>query len=354
MSFTTTLLMRSRDFRIVLVARALCLFGDEAALVALTLRLHDTGGGPSLVALLLGAGLLPLVLLAPLAGSMVDRFDSRTLLVTSSLGSALVCLVLAWTTAPAAVLALVALLGAGQAVAGATWQAMIPALVGEERVGEAMGLLQAGFTTAGIAAPAFAGLLSGAFGPRVPLLVDAGTFVALAAAAVAVRVRRVPATAADETGGARDGLAFLRRDPVVAPLVLSLGVFVLLGQMVNVVEVFLVRDTLASTATWYGLLAAIWATGAVGGALYGGRRPDEAARVMAISLATGVLSLSLLCFAVAPGIWFLVPLSVLGGAANGVLNACAGAVVIITSAVGLYFLSVVAPRLHSPPSAGNL
>jgi MFS family permease len=238
-------------------------------------------------------------------------------------------MLLAFTRAPAGMLALVGLLGAGQAIAGATWQAMVPALVGLERVGEAMGLLQAGFTSAGIAAPALAGLLSGTFGTQVPLLLDAVSFLALAVAAGALRTRRVPVVDAGAGVRSADGLRFLRQDPVVAPLVLNLGVFVLLGLMVNVVEVFLVRDTLHSSATWYGLLAAVWALGAVAGSLLGGRQPGQSARVTATCLSAAVLSVSLLCFSAAPDVWFLVPVSLLGGAANGVVNVCVGAVIIM-------------------------
>jgi MFS family permease len=37
----------------------------------------------------------------------------------------------------------------------------------------------------------------------------------------------------------------------------------------------------------------------------------------------------LLCFSAAPDVWFLVPVSLLGGAANGVVNVCVGAVIIM-------------------------
>src|SRR5690242_621294 len=111
MSFTSAQLGRTRDLWVSVLARAVSLLGDEAAVIALTLRLHDSGGGAGVVAALLVAGLLPLVVLAGVAGRLVDRYDSRTLLVWSGLGQAAVCVVLALVHSGPATLALVVVLG---------------------------------------------------------------------------------------------------------------------------------------------------------------------------------------------------------------------------------------------------
>src|SRR5882762_4772719 len=95
MSFTPARVGRSRDLWLAVVARAVSLLGDEAAVIALTLRLHDSGRGAGAIAALFVAGMLPLVVLAPLAGRLVDRYDSRRLLVWSGLAQAVVCAVLA-------------------------------------------------------------------------------------------------------------------------------------------------------------------------------------------------------------------------------------------------------------------
>jgi tripartite-type tricarboxylate transporter receptor subunit TctC len=74
----------SRQLWTVAIGRAVSLCGDEAALVALSLRLEGKGAAPWTIAALFVAGLLPLVALAGPVGRLVDRADSRTLLVTSS------------------------------------------------------------------------------------------------------------------------------------------------------------------------------------------------------------------------------------------------------------------------------
>lgn len=324
MSFTSAPLGRNRDLWVSVIARAVSLLGDEAAVIALTLRLHDSGGGAGVVAALLVAGLLPLVVFAGVAGRLVDRYDSRTLLVWSGLGQAAVCVVLALVHSGPATLALVVVLGAGQAVNGATWQALLPSIVGPAQLPAAMGLSQAARTMAGIAAPAVGGILTGRFGARVPLLLDAATFVAVTLSALLIRTRRTT-RATDPKWRMRGGFAIVRDDPVLAVLLTMLGAFIALGAMVNVIEVFLVRDTLHASATWYGVLGGTWAVGMLAGSLVGGRWSSPPALVRMILFSAVVLSLSLGGYGFVPSVAGLLPLAVAGGAANGLLNLSTGA-----------------------------
>jgi MFS family permease len=90
----------------------------------------------------------------------------------------------------ATVIAFAALLGVGQAINGTTWQAVVPSLVSKDDLIRATSIVQAGVTLAGIAAPALGGVLTGAYGTAVPLLVDAASFLLLGAVGVAVAGRR--------------------------------------------------------------------------------------------------------------------------------------------------------------------
>jgi MFS family permease len=316
MSFTISASKRT-DLYLTVVARAVSLLGDEAAVIALSLRLHDNGGGASAIAALLVAGFLPLVVLAPVAGAIVDRFDSRRLLVSTSVAQAALCLVLSQVQATPAVLSLVVALGAGQAINGATWQALLPSIAGVDGLPRAIGLSQAATTLAAIAAPAAGGLLTGLWGPRVPLLLDAATFVVIAVAALLVRTRR---TGNPRKAGERGGLSLVRRDPVLLRLLAMLGVFITLGGMVNVVEIFLVRDTLHATAVWYGALGAVWGTGMFAGSVLGGRLQGEEALLKGLLASACVLSIAVAGYAGVGSVALIVPLALLGGAANGVLN----------------------------------
>jgi MFS family permease len=315
MSFTSA----RRDLLLVVTAKSVSWLGDEVALVALTLLLQASGRGAIAIAELLIANALPMVLLSGVVGRIVDRFDNRALLIGSSLTQAALCTLLAFASAPTAVLVLVALLGAGQAVNSATWTALLPAIVGPDNVAKAVGKSQVGTTLAGIASPALGGVLTGLYGSRVPLLIDAATFLAVLAAAVFMHTRREvsrPAAGVKQHGG----LAIVRRDALLRPLFVLLALFVLIGCMVNVADVFLVRETLGASTTWYGVSGAAFAAGALTGAvlssrLVGTRRLALGFVGSAVALAVGLCAIGL-----APAVAWLLPFGFATGAANGVLN----------------------------------
>lgn len=302
--------------RLAAGGRAVSWLGDEVALVALMLRAQSQGGGAAGVAALMIANALPLVLLSGVAGRLVDRYDNRRLLIASSAAQALLCAVLAFAPAQGAVLGLLALLGAGQAVSSATWAALLPTIVRAEELPRAVSMVSAATTLAGIVAPALGGVLYGAYGTRVPLLVDAATFLAVLGAAAAVRTRRVVTRGTRKLHG---GLAIARADALLRPLIVMLALFVLLGAMVNVVDVFLVRGTLGASAVWYGLAGAAYSVGAFAGAVGAGRLHGAAALARGLVGACATLAIGLAAMGCVPNVMWLLPVGLVAGAGNGAL-----------------------------------
>lgn len=316
------------DLYLATVARAVSTIGNEVAVIALLLRLHDAGGDGWAVAGLLVAGTLPLVLLAPLAGMLADRYDSRSLIVGGSLVQAGLCGALAFAGPAPLVLVLVAANAAASAVVGPTLTALVPVLVPRSRLAMAVGLQESGQLAAILVGPILGGVLTGATGgATVPLLADAGTFVVLAVAAALVKTRRRPKPAAGRSR-AMAGILLLGTDPVIRTVAILLAVLVLVGEAVTVAEVFLVRDTLAAGATAFGALSAAFTGGMIAGtlpavALKTGRRLLAAIPPASLAMAAGLIgagSISALagvfvCYAIA-------------GAGAGALNVAATTLVL--------------------------
>jgi MFS family permease len=313
-----------RDLVIALVGRMVSTFGDGVALVALTLRLQADGAHPYQVGLLLAAGVIPVLLLARPVGRLVDAHDSRRLLVGGGLVEVAATIPLVFLHSVGPIVALVAVLGAAASVTGATWSALIPRVVGEEHLAEAVSAQQSLNVLVLVAAPAVGGLLVGAFGSGAPMAVDAATFVVVTVAAALVRTRRVPERVPTVEGPSpvRGGFAILRADRVLAPLLAGVALVVLLVGMVDVVLVYLVRDTLHAGGVWYGVAEASWMAGMVAGSLGAGRVRAERGQVRATIAGAAVACVGVAGFAVAPAVGILVPLSVLGGVGNGYAGTC--------------------------------
>ena len=310
-------------------ARAVSELGNALAVVALVLRMHDSGGGAGWVAAVLLADAVPIALLSPVAGVLVDRFDNRRLIVAASLVQVGLCTALAFTSSTAAILALVAMLGACTALTGPAWGALARRMVVPEALAGVFGLQQTLSALALVAGPALGGLLMGAYGPRVPLLVDAATFLAVTGAAVAIRVRRRPdaeraARGADATSPRmRDGFVLVWRDRPLAAVLAMLCAFILVGEVVNVAEVFLVRDALGASATAFGIVSAAWAVGLLIGGVLGGTRSSAVQQLRAVLGSALVLAVASGLAGTVPSVGALVALFLVGGVANGVLGVCA-------------------------------
>ncbi|AGZ38603.1 MFS transporter [Actinoplanes friuliensis] len=320
MSFTTTE-SRWTDVYLAAGARGVSVCGDFLAATALALALQSAGAGGLAVSGLLLAAALPLAVLAPITGRIADRVDSRKLLIIAGIAQALVCVALAFAEGTVVIIALVAVLACGLAVTQPTLAALLPAMVRREHLARASGINQTAGMVGMLIAPAAAGLLVGQFGIRVPLLIDAATYLSLVAAGLLIRTRRVPAAglARSETVAWR-----LRDDRLVAVLVGAIAAVVAGVGAITVIEVFFIRETLGASTTVFGLLSATWTAGMLAGAWFfgrvGDRMPGPARMVQVTLLCAGVTCAVVL---LAAGAWhalLLVPLWLIGGAGNGGIN----------------------------------
>ena len=232
---------------------------------------------------------------------------------------------------------LVVVLQCGQAVAGPTWGALTPRIVGDDEVGRVLALQQSLLAVTAVAGAALAGLVVGAHGTAAALWLDAATFGGLLAAAALVRTRR-GGRPADRTAGrpprprTLDGLRVLRRDRLVWLVFAWTVPFVIVLEGVNVVEVFLVRDDLGASATSYGVLQGFFGAGAVGGSWLAGRCVGDGQRVRALLLGLGGTAVAIALAGVSPTVAFLAAVLVVQGVSNGAVNAALGPLYVVRTA----------------------
>ena len=313
-----------RDVYLVAGSRAVSVCGDFLAATTLALVLQRSGHGGLAVSGLFLAASLPLALLAPITGRLADRADSRTLLVAAGLAQAVACLALAFATRPVVIVALVAVLSCGLAVTQPTLGALLPEMVRREDLAKASSLSQTAGTIGMLLAPALAGILVGLTGPRLPLLLDAASYLALVVAGFLVRTRRRGRSAAG--GNAQVGWR-LRDDRVLAVMVAALAAMVGGVSAINVFEVFFVRDTLGASTTMFGLVAAAWTAGMLIGAVVVARVPQARITVRAVLALMAGSCVPVLGAAFVGSAWWMVPLWVAGGVCNGAINVCTAVIV---------------------------
>jgi MFS family permease len=314
MSFTSP-----RDVYLAASARGVSQLGDFLAATSLVLALQQRGAGAYAVAAVLAAAALPTVVLAPLAGRVVDRIDSRVTLTVVGVAQAVCCALMAYVRSPWLLVLLAALLAAGLAFTTPTFSALLPDMAGPAGVGRAMAIFQTAGSIGALAGPALAGVLVGLYGLRVPLLVDAASFLAVVGAGLLLRTRRIARVTTESEPSGPPWRT--RMDPLLTMTIAMVGALTLTVNTTMVAMVFFTRGTLGASATSYGLIEATW-TGAM---LFGGWL--AAFRVRGdTSLGRSVIGTHLIIAALiviaglVPAYGWLFPLWALGGLANGVEN----------------------------------
>jgi MFS transporter, DHA3 family, macrolide efflux protein len=135
---------------------------------------------------------LPKVIISPLAGVLVDRWNRRFAMIMSDLGTGLVTiaiLALVWTNHLAVWQIYLALIVSSSlnAFQQPAYTASIAQLVPKNNLIRANGMVQASFAIAKIASPAIAGLLLHRFGLKTILCIDISTFAIAISTLISVK-----------------------------------------------------------------------------------------------------------------------------------------------------------------------
>ena len=295
------------------------MFGSALTLIVVlfTLRHH----GPFAIAAALVALELPVVLGSPLVGWLVDSWPNRRLMVVALAVQAATSAGLAFLLGNvAAAVLLLFLLGTGTALTAPAASALIPQVTGEDAATRGYALFATVRVAATLVGSTAGGVLVAGPGPRVALLIDAGTFAVQAGLLLLVHTERDPRgdpTPANTPGGhALAGLGHLHRQRILLFAVLGLGVMVTAAVLVNVAEVFFVTAVLQAGAAVLGVLGTCWGLGMVAGSRLAGKLTSSRALIMGLCLGGMVMGAGLLAPAVAPTL----PVTVLGWIAGGLGN----------------------------------
>jgi DHA3 family macrolide efflux protein-like MFS transporter len=193
------------------VSQTTSMFGTSLTGFALGVWVYQTTGSVTRFALIAFCTMLPGILLSPIAGALVDRWDRRWTMAVSDLGSGLCSLLIAillWQGALQiwhiyVLMALSSTLGAPQMLA---FNASIPLLVPQRQLSRANGIFQLGSAAAEVGAPAVAGVLVAWAGVQAALLIDFLTCIIAIGLLLSVRIPRLerpPAAEGAEGAGGK-------------------------------------------------------------------------------------------------------------------------------------------------------
>jgi MFS family permease len=284
-------LRQNRNFQRLWLGQAVSMTGDyvfnTTVILWITVKIAEgRSWAPAAVGGVVIAAAASAMIVGPVAGVFVDRWNRRRTMLTADACRALLIAGLLSLADPAVArrlspLVMVGLIYLVVAVASGFAQffnpsrfAVLGLVVAPDDRAKASGLLQATGSFAAIIGPPLAAPLLFAFGVQWALLINAGSF---ALSFVTILAMRLPAEqreprAAGEGFGAElvAGLRFFRSSPILITLAVGAVVATLGAGAIGGLGVFFVIHNLHSNARWLGTLDGGEGAGAVIGALAAG------------------------------------------------------------------------------------
>ena len=282
---TVTLALRTRTFRslrqhhnyrLFFAGQVVSLAGSWMQNVALAWLVLSLSHSPLAVALLLFCRFVPYTLFGLFAGSIVDRFETRLLVIWTQAASMLVSAALAFVTltgtATLPIVYLLATLGGIAVVLDAPGrQSLTFEMVGPSELPNAVALNSGLLNASRIIGPALAGVIIAVAGVGLCFVVNTISFLAVLAALLLMRTAELFPVASDRTvtllQGTREGLVFAWHDQQIRVVLLVMTCVGLVGFNFNTLVPLLASDTLHVDARSFGLLSAAFGLGAFVGAI---------------------------------------------------------------------------------------
>jgi MFS family permease len=306
--------LRHRDFRLLWAGMCVSLLGDGAFLVAIAWQVYALSDSATAMSVVGIAMTVPTIVFLLVGGVASDRLDRRRIMVVADVARAAAVGLLAVLSLSGAlelwhIAALVVVYGSGAAFFAPAFDAIVPELLPPERLAQANALDQFVRPIAlRLAGPALGGVIVGALGPGSAFALDAASFLASAAALLAMRrpAARPVDTGASIVGDLRAGWRFVRRRSWLWATFGSAAIaYLLFMGPVEVLLPLLVKHDLDGSATQLGLVFAAGGLGSVACAVVMGRHGVPRRDITFMYVVWTLATLAVAGYGLAASVWQL-------------------------------------------------
>jgi MFS family permease len=335
---TFTSLRRHRNYRLFFAGQVVSVAGTWMQNIALAWLVIELSGSPLAVGALAFCRFVPFFVFGLFAGVVIDRLDTRRLLLGTQGAAMVVSIALAvvtlagWATLPV-VYALAAIGGLVLVFDAPGRQTLTFQMVGESELQNAVALNSGLFNASRVIGPALAGFLIAAVGTGLCFVVNAISFLAVLVALCLIReeelfpVEKRPGTKL--VAGVRAGLAWAAHTPLARTVLAVVTIVSLVGFNFHVLVPLPAPQRLHVGAGTFGVLSAAFGLGALAGALATASMREASPRVF-VGGAVG-FSLAMLALALAHTVDVALVLLLLLGMSFSLFTSSANALVQLAS-----------------------
>lgn len=304
-------------------ARAISVTGSQVAMIALTYEVYEQTGSAVWVSAVFLATFAAMGVLTPIGGWLGDTYDRRLIMIVSDVAAAVAFTALAFADHPWLLIALALVATVCEMPFLPASQAAIPNLAEPQDLAWANGLVSQAFSIGITVGPLIGGVLVGAVGAGPAFAINAASFLVSAALVWSVPGRFQERRA---TGEVRpdvpftEGARFVLRTRILLWVVIAEVVAYLLVGWAMVADAPL-AELFGTGAIGFAALISAWGVGMLIGSFLTGRHLGERRIEIPILFAGMVIDgLMIALMGVSPWFSLILALSIVGGAAGGVVN----------------------------------
>jgi MFS family permease len=263
--------LRSRNFRLFFIGQAISLSGSWMTRLATAWLVYRLTDSAFLLGVVSFAGQVPSMVLPPLVGVWVDRWDRRNVLIATQASAMLQSLALAALTLSGYVnmpwiIGLTLFQGIVNAVEIPTRQSFVVRMIDDRAdLGNAIALNSSNFNATRLVGPAIAGPVVAAVGEGYCFLIDGLSYIAVIWGLLSMNLP--PDTRSTERRDLRtelrDGWQYIARSTPIRSLLIFLGLVGVMSAPYGALTPILAGRTLDGDANTLGLLMAASGVGAL-------------------------------------------------------------------------------------------
>lgn len=297
--------LQHRNYRLFFGGQGVSLVGTWITRIATSWLVYRLTGSALLLGVVAFAGQIPTLVLAPIAGVLVDRWDKHRILVITQVLSMLQSLALALLAIPGIItvthiIVLQLFQGVINAFDTPTRQAFVVEMVeGPLDLPNAIALNSMMVNLSRILGPSIGGILIAMIGEGWCFLLDAASYVAVVASLLAMRLVKTDRTLSGSSvmEELKEGFTYVSRFPPARAVLLLLALIATMGNPYSVLMPAVAKLVFHGGPHTYGVLMTASGVGALLGAVYLAVRPSIRGLWRVLSVSSGLFGVALIGFA---------------------------------------------------------
>jgi MFS family permease len=303
--------LNSRNYRLFFGGQIVSLIGTWMTQIAMSWLVYRLTNSAFLLGVVGFAGQIPVFLLTPFSGVLVDRWNRHHLVVITQILSmgqsfALAILTLTGVIAVWHIVVLSVLQGLVDAFDMPGRQSFVVEMVeNREDLANAIALNSSMVNSARLLGPSIAGVLIAVAGEGICFLIDGISYLGVIAALLAMRItpKKIETQNAHILKRLKEGFSYAFGFPPIRSVLLLLGLMSLMGRPYLVLMPVFAKDVLRGGSHTLGFLMGATGVGALVGSVYLASRKTVRGLGKVIAITAGIFGIGLIMFSLSHVFW---------------------------------------------------